>query len=176
MGRGLLQEVIGKAKQEVSLDDRFRFECKMSGHRRAPFWPWRGSTSPNDRFLTQVIPLTHPRELFNMPPDASHPGAPLLRLEVVILDDPVNPYRVECFLNVAQEDQARVLAKLANQNRLYLAFCGDDLTHRFTHVVDHDELPWQYLDEPGRQPVFLRTPEGRTNRSPTRSASNRQSS
>ena len=31
MGRGLPQEVIGKAKQEVSLDDRFCFECKRCG-------------------------------------------------------------------------------------------------------------------------------------------------
>ena len=75
------------------------------------------------------------------------PTAPLIRLEVVILDNPTNPYRFESFLNVSQEDQARVLAKLANQERLYLAFYGDNLTHRFTHVVDHDEQQWQYLDE-----------------------------
>ena len=31
MGRGLPQEVIEKAKQEVSLDDQFRFECKRCG-------------------------------------------------------------------------------------------------------------------------------------------------
>jgi hypothetical protein len=40
-----------------------------------------------------------------------------------------------------------VLAELANQDRLYLAFYGDDLTHRFTHIADHDEQQWQYLDE-----------------------------
>jgi hypothetical protein len=75
------------------------------------------------------------------------PTAPLIRLEVVILDNAANPYRFESFLNVAQADQARVLAELANQDRLYLAFYGDDLAHRFTHVVDHDEQQWQYLDE-----------------------------
>jgi len=31
MGRGLPQEVIGKAKQQVSLNDRFCFECKRCG-------------------------------------------------------------------------------------------------------------------------------------------------
>ena len=31
MGRGLPQQVIERAKREVSLDDRFRFECKMCG-------------------------------------------------------------------------------------------------------------------------------------------------
>jgi hypothetical protein len=75
------------------------------------------------------------------------PTAPLIRLEVAILDCPSNPYRFESFLNVAQEDQARVLGELANQPRLYLAFYGDDLTYRFTHVVEHDEQQWQYLDE-----------------------------
>jgi hypothetical protein len=75
------------------------------------------------------------------------PTAPLIRLEVAILDRPSNPYRFESFLNAGQEDQARVLAELAHQDRLYLAFYGDDLTHRFTHVVDHDEQQWQYLDE-----------------------------
>ena len=75
------------------------------------------------------------------------PSAPLIRLELTIPDDPFYPYRFESFLNLAQEDQAWVLAQLANQDRLYLAFYGDDLTHRFTHVVDHDEQQWQYLDE-----------------------------
>ena len=68
-------------------------------------------------------------------------------LDLAILDNPFNPYRFESFLNVAQEDQARVLARLANQDRLYLAFYGDSLTHRFTKIVEHDEQQWQYLDE-----------------------------
>jgi hypothetical protein len=36
---------------------------------------------------------------------------------------------------------------LAGQDRLYLAFYGDDLTHRFTKIVNHDRQEWQYLDE-----------------------------
>jgi hypothetical protein len=75
------------------------------------------------------------------------PTAPLIRLELVILDRPGNPYRFESFLNVAQEDQARVLVQLANQDRLYLAFYGDDLNHRFTKILEHDEQQWQQLDE-----------------------------
>jgi hypothetical protein len=92
-------------------------------------------------------PILYRWQLVKMPADASHPHAPLIRLEVAILDRPSNPYRFESFLNVAQDDQARVLAELAHQDRLYLAFYGDDLTYRFTHVVDHDEQQWQYLDE-----------------------------
>jgi hypothetical protein len=75
------------------------------------------------------------------------PTAPLIRLELTILDRPGNPYRFESFLNVAEENQARILAQLAGQDRLYLAFYDDDLSHRFTKIVDHDRQQWQYLDE-----------------------------
>ena len=75
------------------------------------------------------------------------PSAPLIRLEMTILDHPTNPYRFESFLNVAMEDQARVLAQLANQDQLYLAFHGDDYEHSFTKIVAHDRQQWQYLDE-----------------------------
>jgi len=92
-------------------------------------------------------PVLYQWQLVKMPADASHPHAPLIRLEVAIIDRPANPYRFEFFLNVAQDDQARVLAELAHQDRLYLAFYGDDLAHRFTRVVEHDEQQWQYLDE-----------------------------
>jgi hypothetical protein len=86
-------------------------------------------------------PISYQWQLVRMP------TAPLIRLEVAILDDPSNPYRFESFLNVAQEDQSRVGVQLANQERLYLAFHGDDLGHRFTKVIDHDRQQWQYLDE-----------------------------
>jgi len=75
------------------------------------------------------------------------PTSPLIRLELTILDRPNNPYRFESFLNVAEEHQARVLAQLAGQDRLYLAFYGDDLSHRFTRIINHDRQQWQYLDE-----------------------------
>jgi hypothetical protein len=75
------------------------------------------------------------------------PTAPLIRLELTILDRPGSPYRFESFLNVAEEDQAKVLAQLAGQGQLYLAFYGDDLTHRFTKIINHDRQQWQYLDE-----------------------------
>jgi hypothetical protein len=75
------------------------------------------------------------------------PTAPLIRLELAILDNPINPYKFESFLNVAQEDQLLVLTRLANQDRLYLAFYGDDFQHRFTKIVGHDEQQWQYLDD-----------------------------
>ena len=57
------------------------------------------------------------------------PTAPLIRLEVVILDRPANPYQFESFLNVASKDQARVLDQLANQDQLYPAFYSDGLNY-----------------------------------------------
>ena len=75
------------------------------------------------------------------------PTSPLIRLEVVILDRPAHPYQFESFLNVASEDQARVLDQLANQDQLYLAFYGDGLNYRFTKIVNHDRKHWQHLDE-----------------------------
>jgi hypothetical protein len=75
------------------------------------------------------------------------PTAPLIRLELAILDRPANPYRFESFLNVVEEDQAKVLAQLAGQNRPYLALYSDDLSHCFTKIVSHDRQQWQYLDE-----------------------------
>jgi hypothetical protein len=67
------------------------------------------------------------------------PTAPVLRLRAVIMDDPQNPYRLESFLQVGQEDDARLLEELTAQEQLYLAFYGEDFGHRFTKVVKHDE-------------------------------------
>lgn len=75
------------------------------------------------------------------------PTAPLIRLELVILDDPTNPYKFESFLNIADEEQGQILAQLANQDELYLAFYGDDLRYRYTKVIEHDKQQWQQLDE-----------------------------
>lgn len=67
------------------------------------------------------------------------PTAPLIRLEMRVLDDPDNPFRFESFLNIGEADQARCLALLAQQEQLNLAFYGDDLHYRFTKVIIHDE-------------------------------------
>ena len=75
------------------------------------------------------------------------PSAPLIRLELTILDNPENPYRFESFLNLADEEQADILTELANQDQLYMAFYGDDLEYRFTKTIPHDLQQWQQLDE-----------------------------
>ena len=75
------------------------------------------------------------------------PTAPLIRLELVILDRPDNPYKFESFLNVTEEDQAQVFARLANQDRLYLAFYGDDLTYRYAKVIPQERQQWQQIDD-----------------------------
>lgn len=75
------------------------------------------------------------------------PTAPLVRLELLVYDDPTNPYRFESFLNVAEPDQLAILAQLAGQEALYMAFVGDDLNYRYTMVVSHSEQQWQHLDD-----------------------------
>ena len=75
------------------------------------------------------------------------PTAPLIRLELTILDRPDNPYRFESFLNVAEQDQAQILDLLAGQERFYMALYGDGLRYRYTIAVPHDEQQWQQLDE-----------------------------
>ena len=87
------------------------------------------------------MPVVYQWQLIRMP------TAPLIRLEIKILDNLLNPYHFESFLNVEQEDQARVLAQLAGQDQLYLAFYGEDLKYCFTKVVEHGVQQWQYLDE-----------------------------
>lgn len=75
------------------------------------------------------------------------PTAPLIRLEVNIFDQPENPYRFESFLNIAEQNQENVLAELANQDRLFLAFYGEDLGYRYTKAIPHDKQNWQQIDE-----------------------------
>jgi hypothetical protein len=75
------------------------------------------------------------------------PTAPLIRLELIVMDDPDRPYLFESFLNIAAEDQAAVLARLANQDNLHLAFYGDELDYRYTKFVEQDEQQWQLLDD-----------------------------
>jgi len=75
------------------------------------------------------------------------PTAPLIRLELTVLDHFENPYRFESFLNVDSEDQADILAQLAGQENLKLAFYGDDLEFQYAKVIPHDIQQWQVLDE-----------------------------
>ena len=61
-------------------------------------------------------------------------------------DIPLKPYQFEAFYDVALEEHARMLAQLAIQEQLYLAFCDENGTHRFTQLVPHDEQQWQFLE------------------------------
>jgi hypothetical protein len=77
------------------------------------------------------------------------PTAPLIRLELVVVDQPETPFKFESFLNICAQDQADVLEQLAGQGTLYLAFHGDDLGHRFTKVIEHEpkqrsQLAWLF--------------------------------
>jgi hypothetical protein len=70
---------------------------------------------------------------------ALFPTAPVLRLDLVIMDHSQNPDRFESFLNVGDEDQARILEMLLAQEELYFPFHGDGFAYRFTKMIKHDE-------------------------------------
>ena len=119
--------------------ERFGYGCLAAETNIGVIHICHASNSDIEGFANK--PVQYQWQLIKMP------TAPLIRLELVIVDNPINPYKFESFLNIAEEDQARVLAQLANQDRLYLAFYGDNLTHRFTKIIEHDRQQWQYLDE-----------------------------
>lgn len=73
------------------------------------------------------------------------PTAPLLRLEITIFDQPANPYRFESFLNTSREDDAQIVEQLGTQEDLYLAFHGENFTHRFTKVIGHSQIQRDHL-------------------------------
>jgi hypothetical protein len=75
------------------------------------------------------------------------PTAPLLRLALVVMDRPESPYQFESFLNIAEAGQAQTLARLTAQEKLFLAFYGDDLSYRFTKIIEHGEVLRQQLQE-----------------------------
>lgn len=75
------------------------------------------------------------------------PTAPLIRLDLRIMDRPENPFRFESFLNIADAEQALMLYQLANQAKLYLAFYGDDLGYSYTKEIPHGGQNWQQIDE-----------------------------
>jgi hypothetical protein len=63
-----------------------------------------------------------------------------------VYNTPVQPYQFEAFYDVALEKHVQMLAQLAHQEHLYLAFCGESSTYRFTQLVPHDEQQWQFLE------------------------------
>lgn len=69
---------------------------------------------------------------------AKLPTAPVIRLNLVILDQPQNPYRFESFLNIGDEDQARILAIMLTQEQLILPFYGDDFSQQLAKVMPHE--------------------------------------
>ena len=66
------------------------------------------------------------------------PTAPVLRLNLTIIDQPQNPFRYESFLNIGDPDQGRVLDRLLHQEKLYLSFYGNGFGYRFTKAIEHD--------------------------------------
>ena len=95
--------------------------------------------SDNDIAGFRGAPVKYQWQLIMMP------NAPLIRLLLVVVDNPRNPYQFESFLNVVEADQAQVLADLVEQEQLSLAFYGDDLNYRYSKVINHEPFHRQEL-------------------------------
>jgi hypothetical protein len=66
-----------------------------------------------------------------------HPTAPVIRMEVIIYDDPARPLAFESFINVEDPQQRSDYASLAEQPELHMLFYDESLTHRLTKSVSH---------------------------------------
>lgn len=66
-----------------------------------------------------------------------HPTAPVIRMEVIIYDDPERPLAFESFINVEDPQQRADYADLATQPELHMLFYDEALAHRLTKSVAH---------------------------------------
>lgn len=65
------------------------------------------------------------------------PLAPVVRVVFWIFDRPTTPYCMETFVNVADPQQQREFASLADQTEFQLHFYDEELRHRLTKRVTH---------------------------------------
>jgi hypothetical protein len=68
----------------------------------------------------------------------------VIRTVLSLYDRPQHPLKVESFINVAEEDQRRDFAALADQEQLLLLLYDRDLQHRLSKVVpypDRTDIP-----------------------------------
>ena len=86
-------------KEISEVFDRFGYGCLAAETDIGVIHICHASNSDIEGFANK--PVQYQWQLIKMP------TAPLIRLELTIIDNPLNPYRFESFLNTAQEDQAR---------------------------------------------------------------------
>ncbi len=65
------------------------------------------------------------------------PSAALIRFHAAILDDPASPYALEHFLNIGDPEQAKVLARLVQQEELAFDFFGDVYEYHYSKHFEH---------------------------------------
>lgn len=73
-----------------------------------------------------------------------HEAAPVIRIVLMLVDDPTSPLAFETFVNVADEQQRADYAALITQDTLLLLFYDESLTHRLSKRVQNSsrtELP-----------------------------------
>lgn len=95
------------------------------------------------RSLVGRMPIHLRYELYD------HSAAPVIRMVVMIHDQPDHPLAMETFINIEDPGQRDDLAALATQDRLLMLFYDEGLAHRLTKTVPHPrgDLVTQILDQ-----------------------------
>lgn len=84
------------------------------------------------RRLQGNVPVQLRHELF------TQPTAPVIRMTLHIYDDPLAPFAMESFINVADPQQREDYAAFAAQEEIYLLFYDESFEHRLSKGVRND--------------------------------------
>ena len=88
--------------------------------------------------LRGTFPIQMRHELFG------HPSSPVIRLTATLFDDPDQPFLLETFINVDEEDQRTDYASFADQEELLLLFYDERHRHQLAKTVGNgsrDRIP-----------------------------------
>ena len=88
--------------------------------------------------LRGTFPIQMRHELFG------HPASPVIRLTATLFDDPDQPFLLETFINVDEEDQRNDYAAFADQDEIPLLFYDRQHHHRLAKTVGNgsrDRIP-----------------------------------
>ena len=64
-----------------------------------------------------------------------HPASPIIRLTATLFDDPDQPFLLETFINVDEDDQCNDYAAFADQDEIPLLFYDEGHQHRLGKTV-----------------------------------------
>ena len=95
--------------------------------------------------LRGTFPIQMRHELFG------HPASPVIRLTATLFDDPDQPFLLETFINVDEDDQRNDYAAFADQDEILLLFYDEGHQHRLGKTVGNGSRDPDPGHPPGRR-------------------------